>query len=89
MNRMELMEWVQKVWKLLFDFSSQVIGLPKGWFSFIFLTEEHTEQALDRFRVIKEGLLILLRWNVHFDSYKRNLSKRHLWLLLPGLPVQF
>ena len=39
--------------------------------------------------VIKEGHWVLWCWLVHFDLYTKNLDKRHLWLLLPVLPLQF
>jgi len=43
---------------------------------------------LDSPWILGQGSLVLNRWTSGFDSEKEPFYQRHLWLMLPGLPIQ-
>jgi hypothetical protein len=43
---------------------------------------------LDKFWAVGGGSLMLKRWRLDFNPSTNHFTYRHLWVLLPGLPLQ-
>ena len=63
--------------------------LSNGWFVFMFLEDGDALRILDRRWLIGKGCLVLSRWWLDFDPELFKVHKRHLWVLLPNLPLPF
>jgi hypothetical protein len=63
--------------------------LIRGWFCFIFRTPEDSMKILQETWILNGGSLMLKRWRVGFDPVTEYFQFRHIWVLLPGLPIQF
>ena len=57
-----------------------------GWIVFVFLEDSHATTVLNSLWHIGVGYLVLDRWHVNFDPLRERVKKRHLWVLLLGLP---
>jgi hypothetical protein len=86
--KIPLVAWMEKTWEPVLGYSSEVWYLPRGWLGFVFKTPEDTELILGKFWGYEGGSLMLKRWRIHFDPNSEYFSFRHLWVLLPGLPLQ-
>jgi hypothetical protein len=62
--------------------------LQNGWLGFIFNSPEDTALILGRFWPFDGGSLMLKRWRLGFNPTSEFFSHRHIWVLLPGLPLQ-
>ena len=60
--------------------------LARGWIVFVFLEDSHATTILNSLWCSGVGSLVLDRWHVNFDPLRERVKKRHLWVLLPGLP---
>jgi hypothetical protein len=84
-----------------FRFGFQIPGfLYWGMFqsSFLFLmagsvllfnSQEDSQRILDTLWTISGCSLMLKRWWISFDPASNYFRLRHLWVLLPGLPLQY
>jgi hypothetical protein len=61
--------------------------MTRGWFGFRFKKYEDTTLILDQFWILDGGSLMLKPWRVSFDPTHEYFHLRHLWVLLPGLPL--
>jgi hypothetical protein len=84
-----LLAWVQNTWTPLLGYVPEILDLTKGWVGFICRTPEDVSILLDRFWVLGGSSLMLKRWRVAFDPATEHFQHRHLWVLLPGLPLHF
>jgi hypothetical protein len=55
---------------------------------FVFKTPEDSTKILENLWVFEGDSLMLKRWRLKFDPTTEYFSFRHLWVLLPGLPLQ-
>jgi hypothetical protein len=55
---------------------------------FVFKTPEDSESVLTKFWSFDGGSLMLKRWRLGFNPVTEYFSIRHLWVLLPSLPLQ-
>ena len=78
--------WASENWKPLFSYTPSISLLARGWIVIVFLEEAHALIVLNSFWRIREGSLVLDRWHIHFDPHRERVKKRHLWVILPGLP---
>ena len=89
MNRNEIACWVEEMWKPLFGYCPKISILFRGWYGFTFKKEEH-ELFFLRVTWIKcHGILMIEIWHFCFERCTENIEFRHIWVLLPGLPLVF
>jgi hypothetical protein len=62
--------------------------LPRGWSGFVFKCPEDSELVLNKFWSFDGGSLMLKRWCLSFNPTTKYFSFRHIWVLLPSLPLQ-
>jgi hypothetical protein len=86
---MSLPIWVEQAWGPLLGYTPEVLFLTKGWFGIICNSPEDASLLLARRWVIGGGSLMIKRWRVAFDPVTEYFQHRHLWVLLPGLPLHF
>ena len=86
MGKKDWISWASKHWKPLFSYVPTISLLAKGWLVIVFSEEAHASFVLNSLWCIREGSLVLDHWHVHFDPLRERIKKRHLWVLLPGLP---
>jgi len=63
--------------------------LENGWFVFHLLAIKDRIAITKQTWLIGRGLLVLMRWHSGFDPLHERVNKRHLWVSLFGLPIQF
>jgi hypothetical protein len=83
-----LLTWISSAWSSLLGYVPEIIYLSHGWFDFLFKSSEDTQQILDTLWAISGCSLMLKRWRVSFDPSTDYFHFHHLWVLLPGLPLQ-
>jgi hypothetical protein len=86
--RQSLPDWVSSTWAPMLGYTPEVLTLSRGWFGFIFKSPEDTLVVLDKLWVIDGNNLMLKCWRVCFDPVTEYFQFLHLWVLLPGLPLQ-
>jgi hypothetical protein len=82
-----LLSWMKSSWSPFMGYTSELFFLPRGWFSFRFQSTEDVVKILDRLWSYDGGSLMLKRWRISFDTAQNYFQFRHLWVLLPGLPL--
>jgi hypothetical protein len=82
-----LQAWMEKYWAPTLGYSSEVLYLVKGWLGFICRTPEDTTLLMASRWVFGGSSIMLKRWWVAFDPTTDYFPQRHLWVLLPGLPI--
>jgi hypothetical protein len=80
--------WISKHWKPILGYIPKIHLLQQGWLAFIFRNPEDSTLILDNFWPIDGGSLMLKRWRLGFNPTTEFFSLRHVWVLLPGLPLQ-
>jgi hypothetical protein len=80
--------WITTHWKSLLGYIPKTLLLQQGWLGFIFRKPKDTVLILERLWAFDEGSLMLKRWRLGFNPSLEFFSLRHLWVLLPGLPLQ-
>jgi hypothetical protein len=81
--------WVEQVWTPLLGYTPELLTLTKGWFGFLCNSPEDVSRLLESNCGLLEGQLMLKRWRVAFNPVTEYFQHRHLWVLLPGLPLHF
>jgi hypothetical protein len=61
--------------------------LKGGWFGFHCKTPEDASLLLSSFWTYDGSSLMLKRWRLAFNPDTDYFQHRHLWVLLPGLPL--
>jgi hypothetical protein len=84
-----LFTWVKTHWLPILGYASELFYLPRGWFGFKFLSPDDAAKILDRLWSYDGGSLMLKWWRISFDPAQDYFQFRHLWVLLPGLPLNF
>ena len=87
MGKEEWHTWATETWKPIFNYTPTISLLARGWIVIVFLEEAHALTVLNSFWRIQKGSLVLDCWHVHFNPLRERVKKRHLWVLLPGLPL--
>jgi hypothetical protein len=85
--RVEVIKWINDVWKHFLGYFPRYVTLMKGWVCFQFMKETDLQSVLDRAWLFGKGSLVLQRWHVAFNPLREPILKRHLWMLIPGLPL--
>jgi hypothetical protein len=67
----------------------ELIFLTKGWFGILCKCPEDTNLLLDQKCILGRNSLMLKRWRLAFNPDTEYFQLRHIWVLLPGLPLQF
>jgi hypothetical protein len=80
--------WITNHWKPILGYIPKIHLLQQGWLGFIFRNPEDSTLILDSFWPIDGGSLMLKRWRLGFNPSTEFFSHRHVWVLLPGLPLQ-
>jgi hypothetical protein len=83
-----LTEWMQCNWEPVLGYSPEVLSLLSGWLGFVFKSPEDSVNILESFWGYGGGSLMLKRWWISFNLSMEYFSFHHLWVLLPGLPLQ-
>lgn len=84
MSVKEVDRWVAECWGPILGYIPVVYILCKGWFFFMFKTEEDVIHILSMVWIVKSGSLMLKRWHVAFNPEKELIRFRHLWVLMPS-----
>jgi hypothetical protein len=79
--------WVEQAWGALLRYATEVLSLTKGWFGIICNPPEDASLLLARRWVIGGSILMIKHWRVDFDPVTEYFQHRHVWVLLPGLPL--
>jgi hypothetical protein len=76
-----------EVWVPIIGYTPEFSLLPCGWFGLIFKCPEDAELIRGGFWEYEGGSLMMKHWRMGFDPFKDYFSYRHVWVLLPGLPL--
>ena len=87
MEKKDWLSWATEFWKPFLTYVPTISLLVRGWIVFVFLEESHATDVLSRLWRVGNGSLVLDRWHVNFDPARERVKKRHLWAILPGLPL--
>jgi hypothetical protein len=87
LSNVNISVWIKEQWAPLLGYSSDILYLTKGWMGFICKTPEDATRLLENSWVNGGSNLMLKRWRVDFDPLTKHFQFRHLWVLLPGLPI--
>lgn len=87
MNRRDIVSWVLAKWRPLLNYTPQIFALACGWYGFKFDEEAHCNLIMERLWLHGSGSLMLQKWQTDFDPETASVRLRHLWVLLPGLPL--
>ena len=82
-----LEDWITLHWYPLLGYFPEVLYLKKGWLGFVCRELDDATQILSSFWVFGGNNLMLKRWWINFDPLQDYFRLRHLWVLLPGLPL--
>jgi len=80
--------WMQRTWLPIIGYEPEYLTLPYGWFSLVFKIPEDFEIILNGFWYFKGDSIMLKQWRTRFDPAREYFSHRHVWVLLPGLPLK-
>jgi hypothetical protein len=83
----DLATWMTNSWRPVVRYVPTLTPLGRGWLHFHFKSPEDTTNILERLWTIDDNNLMLKRWRVSFDPAQDYFRLRHLWVLLPGLPL--
>jgi hypothetical protein len=84
-----LENWVKTEWSPIIGYSPEILYLKKGWLGFLCRTPEDASMLLSSSWVFGGSSLMLKRWRMAFNPDSDYFQYRHLWVLLPGLPLHF
>jgi hypothetical protein len=79
--------WISSNWVPLLGYSPEVLYLKRGWFGFHCRTPEDATRLLSSFWAFDGSSLMLKRWRLAFNPDTDYFLLRHLWVILPGLPL--
>jgi hypothetical protein len=82
-----LEDWIKLSWLPLLGYSPEVLYLKKGWLCFICKTPDDASLLLSSFWTYGGSSIMLKRWRLAFNPDTDFFQLRHLWVLLPGLPL--
>lgn len=82
-----LEDWVKKNCLPLLGYCPEVLYLKRGWLGFQCRTPEDSSLLLSSSWVFGGSSLMLKRWRLAFNPDTEYFPHRHLWVLLPGLPL--
>jgi hypothetical protein len=80
-------DWVIKFWTPLLGYTPEIVFLTKGWNGFICHSPDDVSLLLNQFWVLGKSSLTLKRWRIAVNPETEHFQHRHLWVLLPGLPL--
>jgi hypothetical protein len=79
--------WIKQIWVPVLGYLSEIIFLTKVWVGIICASLEDAELLLSRKWINGKSSLLLKRWRLSFSPETEYFSVRHIWVLLPGLPL--
>jgi hypothetical protein len=80
-------DWISLNWLPLLGYSPEVLYLKKGWLGFHCRSPEDATLLLSSLWAYDGSSLMLKRWRLAFNPDTDFFQLRHLWVLLPGLPL--
>jgi hypothetical protein len=89
MGQFGIMSWMTKKWQSLVGYTLETVTLIRRWFCFSFRTPEDSINILQETWIVNGGSLMLIIWRVEFDPVSKYFQFINIWVLLPGLPIQF
>lgn len=87
-TKLEISEWVNRVWVPFTGLAPRINLLPNRWILFTFTEASHLELIMSRFWEFKKGSIYIKRWHLNFDPGKECQTLRRLWMIIPGLPIE-
>ena len=84
-----LRSWVDKSWGSNISTSPSIWLLAKGWFSFVFLVSSDFSWVLSKTWSMADTPIVLKCWIPIFDAKWERVDVVHVWVRLPGLPMQY
>jgi hypothetical protein len=79
--------WMEKTWRPLLGYVPSLSHLGRGWIYFQFKSPKDSTSILECLWTLDDSSLMLKHWRVIFDPSQDYFRLRHLWVLLPGLPL--
>jgi hypothetical protein len=83
------MEWIDTTWKPLLGYKPTLVRLTKGWVGIICNKPEDTNLLLAHKWTLGGSNLMLKWWRLEFNPDTEYFQFYHIWVFLPGLPLQF
>jgi hypothetical protein len=87
LSTLPLEDWIKLKWLPLLGYSPEVLYLTKGWLGFHCNSPDDATLLLSSFWVYGGSSLMLKRWRLAFSPDTDYFQLRHIWVLLPGLPL--
>jgi hypothetical protein len=79
--------WKERVWVPVLGYLLEIIFLTKGWVGIICVSPEDAELLLTRKWINGKSSLMLKTWRLAFSAETEYFLVRHIWVLLPELPL--
>jgi hypothetical protein len=87
LSTLPLEDWIKLTWLPLLGYSPEVLYLNKGWLGFHCNSPDDATLLLSSLWAYGGSSLMLKRWRLAFDPDTEYFQFRHIWVLLPGLPL--
>jgi hypothetical protein len=87
LSSQSLEDWIKLKWFPILGYCPDVLYLKKGWLCFSCRSPEDASLLLSSLWVFGGSSLMLKRWRMAFNPDTDYFQNRHLWVLLPGLPL--
>jgi hypothetical protein len=87
--KLPITDWVNLTWKPILGYTPEVVFLNNGWLGFLCKSPEDSAILLEQKWMLSGSSLMLKRWRLAFNPETEYFQYRHLWILLPALPLQF
>jgi hypothetical protein len=88
LSTLPLEDWIKLNWLPLLGYSPEVLYLKKAWLGFHCNSPEDETLLLSSLWAFDGSSLMLKRWRLAFNPDTDFFQLRHVWVLLPGLPLQ-
>jgi hypothetical protein len=87
LSKGSLEDWIKHQWVPILGYFPELIYMTKGWLGIICNTPEDATLLLSSLWVFGGSSLMLKCWRIAFNPDSDYFQLRHLWVLLPGLPL--
>jgi hypothetical protein len=84
-----LHSWVDKSWGSNISSPPSIRLLAKGWFAFVFSASSDVVWVLSKTWSMVGTPIVLKRWTPIFYAKQERVDVVHVWVRLPGLPMQY
>jgi hypothetical protein len=82
-----LEDWLKNMWLPVLGYLPQFQYLKKGWICFHCNSSDDASLLLSKLWIYGGSSLMLKRWRLAFNPDTEYFQHRHIWVLLPDLPL--